>query len=202
MRVWRPRPEAPMVRSSDALRASDDDRFAVSERLRDATAAGRITLAEFDDRLDRAWAAKTRGDLTPLTADLPSDSAADPGPPLLVRRRLSSLRRDGYWEPPAQIDVRASMASIRLDLTQAKVSWPVIAIDVHGWCSDVHVIVPTGARVDLSGLTTPLGRCEVRGAESTDDGLLVRIAGRMTLGSVKARRLTATEVFFRRAFGR
>lgn len=201
-RAWRPKPEPPAVRTSDALRASDEDRFAVSERLRDATASGRITLAELDDRLDRAWAAKTRGDLTPLTDDLPSESTADPGPPLLVRRRLSALRREGYWEPPAQIDVHASMASIRLDLTQAKVSWPVIAIDVHGWCSDLHVIVPTGARVDLSGLTTPLGRCEVRGAEPTDDGLLVRITGRMTLGSVKARRLTATEAFFRRAFGR
>lgn len=190
------------MRTSDTLRASDEDRFAVSERLRDATASGRITLAELDDRLDRAWAAKTRGDLTPLTADLPSASISDPGPPLLVRRRLSSLRREGYWEPPAQIDVRASMASIRLDLTQAKVSWPVIAIDIHGWCSDVHVIVPTGARVDLSGLTTPLGSCGDRGAESADDGVLVRITGRMTLGSVKARRLTAAEAFFRRRFGR
>ncbi len=190
------------MRPVDSLRASDEDRFAVSERLRDATASGRITLAELDDRLDRAWAAKTRGDLTPLTADLPSESIPDPGPPLLVRRRFSALRREGYWEPPSQIDVRASMASIRLDLTQAKVSRSVIAIDVHGWCSDVHVIVPDGARVDLSGLTTPLGRCEARGSESTDDGLLVRITGRMTLGSVKARPLTATEAFFRRTFGR
>lgn len=200
--MWRAKPEKFPVRTSDALRASDEDRFAVTERLRDATASGRITLAELDDRLDRAWAAKTRGELTPLTADLPAEATVDTGPPLLVRRRLSSMRREGYWEPPAQIDVRASMASIRLDLTQAKVSWPVVTIDVHGWCSDVHVIVPTGARVDLSALTTPLGSCEVRGAESTDDGLLVRITGRMTFGSVKARRLTATEAFFRRTFGR
>jgi hypothetical protein len=189
------------VRAADSLRASDEDRLEVSERLRDATAAGRITLDELDDRLELAWAAKTRGDLTPLTADLPA-AATSPGPPLLVRRRLSSLRREGYWEPPAQIDVRASMASIRLDLTQAKVSTPIISIDVHGWCSDVHVIVPTGARVDLSALTTPLGSCEVRGAASDDDGVLVVISGRMTLGSVKARRLTATEAFFRRTFGR
>lgn len=201
-RAWRSRPEPLPVQPDDSLRASDEDRLEVSERLRDATASGRITLAELDDRLERAWAAKTRGELTPLTADLPSESVAEPGPPLVVRRRLSSLRREGYWEPPAQIDVRASMASIRLDLTQAKVNWPVISIDVHGWCSDVHVIVPTGAMVDLSGLTTPLGSCEVRGSESTDLGLLVRITGRMTLGTVKARRLTATEAFFRRAFGR
>lgn len=199
--MWRPKPVKPPVRTSDSLRASDEDRFAVSERLRDATASGRITLAELDDRLDRAWAAKTRGELTSLTADLPSEST-NPGPPLLVRRRLSSLRREGYWEPPAEIDVRASMASIRLDLTQAKVRWPVISIDVHGWCSDVHVIVPSGARVDLSGLTTPMGSCGVRGVESTDDGLLVLITGRMTLGTVKARGLTATEAFFRRTFGR
>lgn len=202
IRAWRSRPEPAAVSTTDTLRASDEDRLEVSERLRDATASGRITLAELDDRLELAWAAKTRGELTPLTADLPSESAAAPGPPLLVRRRLSSLRREGYWEPPAQIDVRASMASIRLDLTQAKVGGPVIDIDVHGWCSDVHVIVPAGASVDLSGLTTPLGSCEVRGSESSDDGLLVRITGRMTLGTVKARRLTATEAFFRRAFGR
>ena len=200
--MWRPRPERSPVPAPPILRASDDDRLAVSERLRDAAADGRLTLAELDDRLELAWSAKTNADLTPLTADLPSATSAHPEPPLTVNTTLSSLRREGYWEPPSEIDVHAVMASVRLDLSQAKVTSPVVSIDVHGWMSDVHVIVPAGARVDLSELTTPLGSCEIRGTQATDDGILVRITGRMALGSVKARRLTATEAFFRRTFGR
>jgi hypothetical protein len=38
-------------------------------------AAGRLTLAEYDERLSRAYAATTFGELAALTADLPSPAA-------------------------------------------------------------------------------------------------------------------------------
>ncbi|MGY2080627.1 DUF1707 SHOCT-like domain-containing protein [Modestobacter sp. SYSU DS0657] len=58
------------------LRAADADRAAVAEILGRNLSAGRLTVAEYDDRLARAWAAKTYGDLAPLTADLPDESGA------------------------------------------------------------------------------------------------------------------------------
>jgi len=54
------------------LRAADADRAAVATVLGEHMAAGRLTVDEYDERLSRAYAARTYGDLDQLTADLPS----------------------------------------------------------------------------------------------------------------------------------
>ena len=53
------------------LRAGDSDRDATISLLREAFAEGRLTQAEFDERLDEAHAARTFAELEQLTADLP-----------------------------------------------------------------------------------------------------------------------------------
>jgi hypothetical protein len=53
------------------LRAADADRAAVADVLGAHMSAGRLTVAEFDECLARAYAAKTYGELDELTADLP-----------------------------------------------------------------------------------------------------------------------------------
>ncbi|MFV2083341.1 DUF1707 SHOCT-like domain-containing protein [Micromonospora sp. LOL_021] len=60
----------------EGMRAADADREAVAERLRNALSEGRLDLAEFDERLRRAYAAKTYGDLDGLLDDLPPVTAA------------------------------------------------------------------------------------------------------------------------------
>jgi hypothetical protein len=67
---------APLI-PADAARAADADREAVAERLRIAAGDGRIDLAELDERLTQAYAAKTYGQLQALVADLPARTAAD-----------------------------------------------------------------------------------------------------------------------------
>jgi hypothetical protein len=57
------------------LRAADTDRAAVATVLGEHMSAGRLTLDEFDERLARAYAARTFGELDELTADLPPVSA-------------------------------------------------------------------------------------------------------------------------------
>ncbi|UOY00530.1 DUF1707 SHOCT-like domain-containing protein [Blastococcus sp. PRF04-17] len=54
------------------LRAADADRAAVAEALGAHMSAGRLTLEEYDERLARAYSAKTYGELAELTADLPN----------------------------------------------------------------------------------------------------------------------------------
>jgi hypothetical protein len=56
----------------DQMRAGDADRERVAEQLRSAHAEGRLDLAEYDSRVQQAWAARTYGELDQLTADLPS----------------------------------------------------------------------------------------------------------------------------------
>jgi hypothetical protein len=61
-----------MDEPSPDLRASDADRERVATRLRAALGEGRLTLDEFDSRVAEVYAAKTYGDLSALTADLPA----------------------------------------------------------------------------------------------------------------------------------
>jgi DUF1707 SHOCT-like domain len=70
--------EGTMV-SDFQLRVSDAEREATATELREHYAAGRLTLEELNERLDKAFAAKTRADLNALMTDLPSarQGAAD-----------------------------------------------------------------------------------------------------------------------------
>jgi hypothetical protein len=84
----RPRGFSPLFRSpySDLhMRVSDAERQEVADRLAEHFAAGRLDQAEFDDRVGRAMAAKTRADLGGLFADLPETGA--PVVPVPPRRR-------------------------------------------------------------------------------------------------------------------
>jgi hypothetical protein len=61
------------MRSHHSLRASDADRDAVVDRLRDAAGEGRLEPDELEQRVDGALRARTYGDLAKLLADLPGD---------------------------------------------------------------------------------------------------------------------------------
>lgn len=59
----------------DGMRAADADRQAVAERLRVAVNEGRLDLHEYDERLQRAYASRTYGELDALVTDLPAPAA-------------------------------------------------------------------------------------------------------------------------------
>jgi hypothetical protein len=69
------------------LRASDDERNAVADKLSRHYAEGRLDEAEFKTRLDTAMSATTRGDLNGLFHDLPK--LPEPPPPPPTRRQRS-----------------------------------------------------------------------------------------------------------------
>jgi Domain of unknown function (DUF1707) len=58
--------------ADDMIRASDGDREHTVAVLRAGYTAGRLTLAEFDDRITAAFTSRTWGELRRLTWDLPS----------------------------------------------------------------------------------------------------------------------------------
>jgi hypothetical protein len=64
----------------ESLRASDADRDAVTERLREAAGEGRLEPDELEERVATALRARTYGELARLVADLPR-------PPNTPRRR-------------------------------------------------------------------------------------------------------------------
>ena len=73
--------------SQARLRASDADRERIADRLRQASAEGRLLTEELEQRLGAAFAARTYGQLDELVADLPR-----PGTPARGRqRRVAAL---------------------------------------------------------------------------------------------------------------
>jgi hypothetical protein len=80
----------------DATPISDAERERTAERLRTAVGEGRLTLAEFEDRLRTAYATASRGELVEVTGDLPA-----PIPPTTVAAAASPApRRPGEWAGP------------------------------------------------------------------------------------------------------
>jgi hypothetical protein len=86
------------IRYSDQhMRVSDAERNAVAELLGQHYADGRLDQPEFDERVGRAMAAKTRGDLSGLFDDLPETETGTgaggprgpvaPSAPYQMRRR-------------------------------------------------------------------------------------------------------------------
>ena len=73
---------------TDLVRVSDAERESVAGRLRKAHAEGRLDTAELEERVARCYAAKTRGELEPLIADLPGGRR--------TARRGSSRRGGSY----------------------------------------------------------------------------------------------------------
>jgi len=73
----------------DRIRMSDADREAVTARLREHFAEGRLTSEELDERITATLNAKTFGDLRHIMADLPEPGLAAPqagqSPPWAVR---------------------------------------------------------------------------------------------------------------------
>jgi hypothetical protein len=94
------------------VRVSDAERDAVAAQLREHYAQGRLSLDELNERLDRAFASRTRADLQAVTSDLPyapprgvlpSDGIhrAAYGPGGQGRSRLDW--NGPYWRGPGQI---------------------------------------------------------------------------------------------------
>jgi hypothetical protein len=75
------------------LRAADADRERIGERLRKSHAEGRLDMAEFQERLERCYEAKTLGELRELVRDLPRQNQQ-------VDRPTSGWLRLSGWRLP------------------------------------------------------------------------------------------------------
>ncbi len=116
------------VRPED-LRVSDVERAAVPERLREAGGAGQLDLHEFDVRVTTVWQARTRGELTRVTADLPAVPQPPPAPPAPPRRKIFSDDAGGItlrvlstiWVTATVINV---VVWLLVSLTNAELTYP------------------------------------------------------------------------------
>ena len=142
------------------LRVSDADRERVAELLRDAAGEGRLTVDELDERVERAYAARTGADLAPLTADLPAPSPEAAGVP--ARRGAGKTRRwivavmgggnlRGRWLAGRRLRAIAIMGGGEIDLRNAVLTEGELEITIFSLMGGVNVIVPPGVDVELTG---------------------------------------------------
>ncbi|MCE7078712.1 DUF1707 domain-containing protein [Streptomyces sp. ST2-7A] len=196
------------------MRASDTDREAVAERLREAAAEGRIDLTELDERLERTFGAKTYRELEPLTADLPPVPGSGPGrapgrapvpvpppggpavpqPALVVMGGFAGASRTGHWDVPPVVVAHGGVGGVKLDLTRARVHQPVTDFTLHGDMGGVTLVVPDGWTVMLGEVSTGMGGFNNKATEPPlHDAPVVRVSGRGEMGGVTVRRANRWE---------
>src|SRR5207245_7707363 len=110
----------------------DAEREHAVSRLREACAEGRLTLEEFSQRVDEAYAARSREELALATRELPEL------PAMSSRKRRKYLTisifggadRRGRWRVPRRGFVLNLFGGSDLDLRQAELDAPVVTFFV------------------------------------------------------------------------
>jgi hypothetical protein len=135
------------------LRASDANRVEVLALLSAAMADGRLTADEHTDRVQRAFSARTLGDLADLTADLAAPSAQpvrlDGG--RVVTGIFGPGRRDGRWVVPESLTVTAMFGEVEVDFTQAILQSSRVQVYATVFGGRLRLIVPDGVSVIVTG---------------------------------------------------
>jgi hypothetical protein len=145
------RPEPERREMVPSPRASDADRDAALERLRDAFADGRLTEEEFDQRSCAALAGRTAAELERLLVDLPAvPRPAGPAtraerPVQLTLGILGDRERRWRWRIAPRSTAIAVFGACRLDLRGAKLSAAVTTITAIGVMGGFDVVVPPGS---------------------------------------------------------
>jgi hypothetical protein len=169
-----------------ALRASDAERERTVEALRAAAGEGRLTLEELAERAGDALVARTRGELEPLTADLPAPVAsAEPGREgtRWTVSVMSGNDRKGRWRIAARSTVVNVMGGSDLDLRDALIDSAEIVITVYSVMGGSDIIVPEGVDVQLGGFALMGGNdLEIGGPPPQPGAPVVRIRAFSLMG--------------------
>jgi DUF1707 SHOCT-like domain len=144
------------------LRASDAERERTADQLRHAAGEGRLTVEELDERLNAAYAARTRGELERLVADLAVPvTTGDSG--LTVRRDgdegtkhlisvMGGVDRKGWWRVGRRCLSINVMGGADLDLNDAELADDVVELTVFSLMGGADIHVPDGLNVEVSDI--------------------------------------------------
>ncbi len=156
--------DVPERREDDTLRVSDHDRDLVVEQLGEHASAGRLTLAEHEERMALALRAKTRGELQRLLADLPAPTAAEPARRRKVTRwivsALGGTDRTGRWRVGGRLNTVTVMGGCDVDLRNAEFDEPELTITAVTVMGGTNIYVPDSVDLEVRGFSLMGGRSE------------------------------------------
>jgi Domain of unknown function (DUF1707) len=130
-----------------------------AQLLSDAAAQGALSMNEYEDRLSRAYAAKTYDELSRLSADLPGamttarrGGPCRPAPSTLLLAILSGFERRGRWNVPKRMTTFALWGGGVVDLRYADFTSPEVEIHSYSIMGGQTILVPPEVNVDLHGV--------------------------------------------------
>lgn len=171
-------------------RVSDAERDQVAAILAEALSTGRLSPVEHTDRLEATYAAKTRGDLAPLTRDLPEHAPGTAVPQArgsqTIRAVGSKVNRRGKVSLGRTTELRATFGALLVDLRDAAFPGREITLDAGAFCGKMFVLVPPGSYVIDEGEALFAKRSVSGGAPGDDvpEGPVIRITGRALFSKV------------------
>ena len=181
----------------DQIRIGTPERERAVALLHEAFAAGYLQVDEFEERSDRVYVARTRGELRDTLRDLPSydklfpadgarplavpGGAAVPAPmkPLKLKADWDTKRRRGPWQVPPQIYATAEMGTVVLDFSQARLQSSTVEVDVQGSVSTVKIHLGADQQIQYDNLSLS-GWSKVKdraGEPRTPGGPLIVLTG-------------------------
>jgi hypothetical protein len=186
-----------------ALRASDMDRDRAAAVLGGALAVGQLTSAEYAQRLDATYAARTLGELAPLTRDLP-DAAPPAGGPYVADRarvaaRFSKVIRSGRWVAGRHTRLTVHFGALIINLSDAVLPGREVTMEIDAFCGKLILVVPAGAHViDEGGALFAKRAVYGRDRAADPSGPVIRLTGDARFSKVTVHRgridpFTATE---------
>lgn len=129
--IWSEFTYDPRTPQHAGLRASDLDRSVVQQVLTDAYADGRLDRDEYDERSDRANAARTLGELPAIVADLVATTSVEPARAGLAHAGADEIHRlalDAYAS-----DRREAVFGFLFVTLITTVIWFLVTRDVLFW---------------------------------------------------------------------
>ena len=138
-------------------RAADTDRIQVAQLLTDAAAQGRLELGEYENRLAKAYAAKTYGELDKLSADLPGIAntrrgACQPAPSTVLLAIMSGFQRRGRWNVPQKLTMLTLFGGGVVDLRYADFTSPEVDIHAYSIMGGQTILLPPEVNVTIKGI--------------------------------------------------
>lgn len=138
------------------LRASDDDRIQAAQLLSEATSQGRLTLADYESRLAKAYAATTFDELERLTDDLPEAAEyrrgkSRPAPSTMLLAILSGFERRGRWYVPGRMTTFTLFGGGVVDLRYADFTSSEVEIHAYSILGGQTILLPPEVNVEIDG---------------------------------------------------
>jgi hypothetical protein len=141
-----------------SVRVADTDRIQVAQLLGDEAAHGRLKMSEYEERLTKAYAAQTFGELERLTADLPGAATSAPigpcrpAPSTLLLAIMSGFERRGRWNVPNRLTSFAFLGGGVIDLRYADFTSPEVEIHSYSILGGQTILLPPELNVDIRGV--------------------------------------------------